>query len=211
MTVDTKDTEYVDDAYDYPLVIRFYNAPVTSPADLKEVIELVPKWVARWRRIFDYTPQIDDYGIMKPTACGNSYKAVNMPWNWLEGDSYESRSYEFPGNRGSGIVFEIGVKYVGYRINEFVKMLIQMFHAETIGNDHSMCRAVVKYGRSNPYWNKNDTSYFSVMFDMMIKIDNLVKEVVEPRKMRKYFEDATGYISAFKSITKMADFLFPEQ
>ena len=108
-------------------------------------------------------------------------------------------------------MFEIGVKYVGYRINEFVKMLIQMFHAEMIGNDHAMCRAVVKYGRSNPYWNKNDTCYFSVMFDMMIKIDNLVKQVVEPRKMRKYFEDATGYISAFKSITKMADFLFPEQ
>lgn len=100
MTVDTKDTEYVDDAYDYPLVIRFYNAPVTSPADLKEVIDLVPKWVARWRRIFDYTPQIADYGIMKPKACGNSYKALNMPWDWIEGYSYESRSYEFPGNRG---------------------------------------------------------------------------------------------------------------
>ena len=100
MTVETKDTDYVDDAYDYPLIIRFYNAPVTSPADLKEVIELVPKWVARWRRIFDYTLQIDDYGIMKPKACGNSYKAMNMPWDWIEGYSYKSRSYEFPGNRG---------------------------------------------------------------------------------------------------------------
>ena len=209
VTAGIEKAEYVEDAYEYPLVIRFYNAPVTSPADLPVVLDLLPKWVSRWRRIFDYTPQITEYGIMKPKACGNRYKTEHMPWDWIEEDTFEQRSYEFPSS--NGIVFEIGVKYAGNRVNEFVKMLIQMFRAQKIGFDHGECRAVVQQGRSNPYWNKNDTDHFRVVFDMMIKIDNLVNNVVEPRKMKRYFEDATGYISAFKSITEMADFLFPEQ
>ena len=56
VTADIEKVEYVEDAYEYPLVIRFYNAPVTSPADLPVVLDLLPKWESRWRRIFDYTP-----------------------------------------------------------------------------------------------------------------------------------------------------------